>query len=350
MNYYINHLNNIHIIVIIHKYSMSEDNIKFNIVDEDKNLYSEQSPVSTDASASTPAPSQENSDNLSIKQAQQSVFEEKLKVYLETNKVKLYILTPCFGSMCYTNYVYSLINTVRLFREIGVPLKIEFCRNDSLVSRARNNLIARAMTDSDATHFLFIDNDITWEPIEILKLLIADKDLVGGVYPLKQYDWKKLVNDPLNPYNSNVVQGLLKKKNDSMLKDVIKDEDMVRFNMVKYNINYLSNSLEVENNLTKVKHLATGFMMIRRPLIEKMMTAYSYTKYVDDIGFLKEEENKMAYALFDCNVEDGHYYSEDWLFCHRWAKLNGEIYIDISICLTHTGIEDYAGCYISTIV
>ena len=101
---------------------MSEDNIKFNIVDEDKNLYSEQSPVSTDASASAsastpaPAPSQENSDNLSIKQAQQSVFEEKLKVYLETNKVKLYILTPCFGSMCYTNYVYSLINTVRLFR------------------------------------------------------------------------------------------------------------------------------------------------------------------------------------------------------------------------------------------
>jgi hypothetical protein len=328
---------------------MSEDNIKFNIVDEDKNLYSESStptsqPTSTDASQSS------NAEKLSVKEAQQNVFEEKIKKYLENNRVKLYILTPCFASMCYTNYVYSLINTVRLFREIGIPLKIEFCKNDSLVSRARNNLIARAMTDPEATHFLFIDNDITWEPIEILKLLIADKDLVGGVYPLKQYDWKKLVNDPQNPYNSNVVQGLLKRKNDSMIKDVIKDEDMVRFNMLKYNINYLGNSLEIENNLAKVKHLATGFMMIRRPLIEKMMTAYSYTKYVDDIGFLKEEESKMAYALFDCNVEDGHYYSEDWLFCHRWSKLNGEIFIDISICLTHTGIEDYAGCYISTIV
>ena len=328
---------------------MSEDNIKFNIVDEDKNLYSESStptsqPTSSDASQSS------NSEKLSVKEAQQNVFEEKIKKYLENNRVKLYILTPCFASMCYTNYVYSLINTVRLFREIGIPLKIEFCKNDSLVSRARNNLIARAMTDPEATHFLFIDNDITWEPIEILKLLIADKDLVGGVYPLKQYDWKKLVNDPQNPYNSNVVQGLLKRKNDSMIKNVIKDEDMVRFNLLKYNINYLGNSLEIENNLAKVKHLATGFMMIRRPLIERMMTAYSYTKYVDDIGFLKEEENKMAYALFDCNVEDGHYYSEDWLFCHRWSKLNGEIFIDISICLTHTGIEDYAGCYISTIV
>ena len=324
---------------------MSQDNINFNIVDEDKNLYSESMPQPSAVAAESAEP-----DKLKVTQAQQTVFEERIKKYLETNRIKLYILTPCFGSVCYTNYVFSLLNTVRMFREIGIPLKIEFCKNDSLVSRARNNLIARGMTDPDATHFLFIDNDITWEPIEILKLLIADKDLVGGVYPLKQYDWKKLVTDPLNPYNSNVIQGLLKKKNDSMLKDVINDEDMIRFNMLKYNINYLGNSLEVENNLTKVRHLATGFMMIRRPLIEKMMTAYSYTKYVDDIGFLKEEENKMAYALFDCNVEDGHYYSEDWLFCHRWSKLNGEIFIDISICLTHTGIEDYSGCYISTII
>jgi hypothetical protein len=107
---------------------------------------------------------------------------------------------------------------------------------------------------------------------------------------------------------------------------------------------------EIENNLAKVKHLATGFMLIRRNLLESMMKAFPSTKYTDDVNFLKPEENAMAYALFDCGVEEGHYFSEDWLFCSRWSKMGGEIYIDVSINLTHTGIEDYRGCYISSII
>jgi hypothetical protein len=242
------------------------------------------------------------------------------------------------------------MGTVELFRKLNIPLKIEFCRNDSLVSRARNNLIARAMTDPDATHFLFIDNDISWDPVDILKLLIAEKDLVGGIYPLKNYDWEKLVKDPQNPYNSNVIQTLLKKKNDSQLANLLSDSAMIQHNLLKYNINYVNQYLEITNNLAKVKHLATGFMMIRRSVLNHMMKAFPSTKYTDDVNFLRPEENAMAYALFDCGVEDGHYYSEDWLFCDRWTKMGGDVFVDVSINLTHTGIEDYRGCYISTIL
>jgi hypothetical protein len=206
------------------------------------------------------------------------------------------------------------------------------------------------MTDKDATHFLFIDNDITWDPVDIIKLIIADKDLVGGVYPLKNYDWNKLIKDNANPYNSNVIQALLKKKNSSQLAGLVSDSEMVQHNLLRYNINYLGQYLEINNNLAKVKHLATGFMMIKRKTLKNMMAAFPSTKYVDDVNFLKPEENAMAYALFDCGVEDGHYYSEDWLFCDRWTKMGGDIYVDVSINLTHTGIEDYRGCYVSTII
>ena len=27
-------------------------------------------------------------------------------------------------------------------------------------------------------------------------------------------------------------------------------------------------------------------------------------------------------------VEDGRYLSEDWMFCHRWRKMNEDVYID----------------------
>jgi|LauGreDrversion4_2_1035121.scaffolds.fasta_scaffold62374_2 hypothetical protein len=277
-------------------------------------------------------------------------FEQQIYQYVQNNRIKLYILTPCFASLCYVNYVHCLMATIELFRKFGIPLKVEFCKNDSLVSRARNNLIARAMTDPECSHILFIDNDISWDPVDIFKLIIADKDLVGGIYPLKNYDWGRLVKDPQNPYNSNVIQSLIQKKNASQLAGLITDVDMVQHNLLRYNVNYMGPYLEIANNIAKVKHLPTGFMMIRRKVITSMMKAFPSTKYTDDIGFLKSEENAMAYALFDCGVEEGHYFSEDWLFCDRWTKMGGEVFIDVSINLTHTGIEDYRGCYISTII
>ena len=91
-------------------------------------------------------------------------------------------------------------------------------------------------------------------------------------------------------------------------------------------------------------------MMIRRDVIENLSTAFPSTKYTDDVSFLKPEENQFAYALFDCGVEDDHYYSEDWMFCHRWTKLGGSVYIDVTINLMHTGIEDYRGSLISSLL
>jgi hypothetical protein len=315
------------------------DNIKFQVMEEEDIYSTKTIPIQNGGGKVTNTVS-----------SNQQTFEQVLQEFLKRNKIKLYILTPCFASLCYVNYVHCLMATVELFRKLDIPLKIEFCKNDSLVSRARNNLIARAMSDPEATHFLFIDNDISWDPLDILKLLIAEKDLVGGIYPLKNYDWEKLVKDPQNPYNSNVIQTLLKKKNDSQLANLLSDSAMIQHNLLKYNINYVNQYLEINNNLAKVKHLATGFMMIRRSLLAHMMKAFPSTKYRDDVNFLKPEENAMAYALFDCGVEEGHYYSEDWLFCHRWTKMGGDVFVDVSINLTHTGIEDYRGCYISTII
>lgn len=310
--------------------SQSNDNIKFQIIEENQEII-------------------KPSNTTSIETVQIN-FDEKIQKFIRENRPVLYILTPCFNGMCYINYVNSLMYTIELFKKLGLELKIEFCKNDSLVSRARNNLIARAMTNKSATHFLFIDNDIAWDPIDILKLLISDKPIIGGIYPLKNYDWGKLIKDPQNPYNSNIVQSLLQKKNGSLLHNMITDEAMIQHNLLRYNINYMNNSIVIEDNLIKVRHLATGFMMIRRDTIEKMIIAFPSTKYVDDVQFLKPEENAMAYALFDCGVEDGHYFSEDWLFCQRWSKMGGDIYADISINLTHTGIEDYRGSYLSSII
>ena len=277
-------------------------------------------------------------------------FEDRVSEYLSKNKVCLYILTPHYGGMCHVTYMRSLMKTQDRLRELGVELHIEFCNNDSLVSRARNNLVARAMSNTNMTHMLFIDNDITWDPDSILKLLLAEKPVVGGIYPLKHYNWEKLVNTNPETPNVNVVQNWIDRKNQSMFKDAIPDVDLIHHRLLSYNLNLATNTMHIENNLTKVRHIATGFMMIKRKVIEKLQQAFPSTKYVDDVGFLQPDENKHAYALFDCGVEEGHYFSEDWLFCHRWTKMGGEIHVEVTINLNHTGPVDYRGCYLASII
>jgi hypothetical protein len=279
-----------------------------------------------------------------------SSLQDIIENLVTTTHPHVHILTPCFGSVCFVNYVHCLINTMETFRKYGIGISVDFCKNDSLVSRARNNLVARAMNNPAMTHIMFIDNDITWDPIDIIKLLIAKKPLVGGIYPLKHYNWNNIMQDKKNPNSDNIVADWIRNKEKSQFKDVITDENMIQYKLLSYNVNYLTNTIQVENNLTKVKHLATGFMMIQRNVIENLSKAFPSTKYTDDVSFLKPEENKYAYALFDCGVEDDHYYSEDWMFCHRWTKLGGSVYIDVTINLTHTGIEDYRGSLIASLI
>jgi hypothetical protein len=277
-------------------------------------------------------------------------FEDLIRDYVSKNSPHVHILTPCFGAICYVNYVHCLITTMETFRKYNIGISVDFCKNDSLVSRARNNLVARAMNNSKMTHIMFIDNDITWDPIDIIKLLLSNKQLVGGIYPLKHYNWDFLINDKKNPTSNNITKDWINNKNNSQFKDLISDDNMIQHKMLSYNVNYLTNTINVENNLTKVKHLATGFMMIQRNVFDSLFKAFPSTKYTDDVSFLRPEENKYAYALFDCGVEDDHYYSEDWMFCHRWTKLGGAVYIDVTINLTHTGIEDYKGSLIASLL
>jgi len=276
-------------------------------------------------------------------------FDEAVKKYIAENEPKLYILTPCYGGMCYINYLQCLINTLNLFRHYNFPIQVEFCKNDSLVSRARNNLIAKAIYDPKCSHIIFIDNDITWNPISILKLIIANKPLIGGAYPIKRYNWEKLTTD--NSYDNTIINKWVDKKNkNTSLKESMSDIDLIQSSLLRYNINYINKYIEIEENLTQVKHIATGFMLMQRQMVEKMMLAYHSTKYTDDVNFLNGSENNYAYALFDCGVEDDHYLSEDWLFCNRWTKIGGTIWLDVSINLTHTGTEDFHGCFISSIL
>lgn len=273
-----------------------------------------------------------NQSNLNVSQSTLNIFDET-KNFLEKNYVCVHILTPCYGGQCFASFTNSLIKTVLLFKELNINFYISFMGNESLISRGRNNMIASAMLNERTTHFFFIDSDITWKPEDVLKLIVSDKPIVGGVYPKKNYKWDKL--------NNSNIERWIEKKNE--LNSTVSDNSIIKNNLLSYNINHVSNTIEIKHNIINVRHLATGFMMIKRHVIEDMIQKFPELYYVDDTGYLNEQQCKYTYALFDCGIVDNHYYSEDWLFCHRWTNMGGEIFVDISIDLTHTGTENYEG-------
>ena len=95
----------------------SDDNIKFQVVDdEDQKLFGTSQPSASSSSASSAVAA----TKISHANTSGSDFEKQIVAFFQKNRVKLYILTPCFASLCYVNYIQSLMITIELFRRFNI--------------------------------------------------------------------------------------------------------------------------------------------------------------------------------------------------------------------------------------
>jgi hypothetical protein len=220
-------------------------------------------------------------------------------VPFDFRKCHLHIGIPCYGGMVSEPTMTSFLRFVLLAQQAGLNWSLDTMVNESLVTRARNNLMAKMMTNKDATHFMFIDADIRFQPESILQMMAYDKDVIGGLYPKKALPVSYVIN--LRPQT------------------------------------------KIQGDIFTVDTMGTGFLMFKRHVYEKLIEVHPECKYVDDVGLGKQYE-PMMYSIFDCKIDErGHYLSEDWLFCRRWAAVGGEIWAHSKVLLNHVGHYEYAG-------
>ena len=99
----------------------------------------------------------------------------------------------------------------------------------------------------------------------------------------------------------------------------------------------------LEQELLRRKFGPPVRLEIEEGVDEKLIEVHPECKYVDDVGLGKQYE-PMMYSIFDCKIDErGHYLSEDWLFCRRWAAVGGEIWAHSKVLLNHVGHYEYAG-------
>ena len=106
-------------------------------------------------------------------------------------KCKIMIGTPMYGGMCCGAYTVTLSGLVHFCAVNGIRLHFSFVYNESLITRARNN-IAYDFLKSDCTHLMFIDADTRFDIQDVLTLACLDKDVVSAAIPKKLINWENV--------------------------------------------------------------------------------------------------------------------------------------------------------------
>src|SRR6201988_2031258 len=109
-----------------------------------------------------------------------------------TDRIHLVVATPCFGGQVSTVYASSIFALQRALHGMSnVDLTVHMRDGDALITRARANLVTLFLDNPAATHLLFVDADIGFEPKQVFRLIESGADVVAGVYPIKRINWEK---------------------------------------------------------------------------------------------------------------------------------------------------------------
>ena len=242
-----------------------------------------------------------------------------------TDQIHLVVATPCFGGQVSSIYAGSIFQLQRALRsKSNIDLKVLMRDGDALITRARANLVTMFLDDPTATHFLFVDADIGFTPEQVFRLIESGADVVAGVYPIKHVNWDK-ARRLLDSNRSEVASAAL---------DYVLEVDN-------------PDRVVVVNGFTRVRYAGTGFLMIRRHVLERMCEHPAHAS----LQFFREHSvdalagSPHRFALFECMIDPktGTYLSEDFAFCKRWTDIGGEIWADLESRLDHVGPSVFHG-------
>ena len=165
-----------------------------------------------------------------------------------------------------------------------------------LVQHVRNSIVSAAM-EKGCDDIIMMDDDNYPATGGILKILLADADVVGIPVRSRREELRWNVRWDID-------------------KPVQRDD---------------------RTGLIEVESVGTGIIRIRRSVIEKMIEVAPDDWYVDD-----STPSKKSYDLFKCGNRDHFYVGEDVYFCRRWRELGGKVWIEPDTVTHHFGLRDHS--------
>ena len=229
---------------------------------------------------------------------------DKKRVSLEGRK--LFIAVPTYDGKINIKTAFNIAQLMVTAMEHKVSVVMGHLSGCSIITVARNALVYEFL-QSDCTDLLFIDADVIVKAEDVMRLLAqsTDKDVAAGLYPRRALDKNFFVDIPHDENGDMIFDG-------SML---------------------------------KVNRIGTGFMMIKRYVLEKLIKDLPEWIYET-----KPDEGGNAYAVFDFAIINGKYTGEDYLFCDRVREAGFEVWVDVEISLPHVGQEEFTRDFVEDVI
>jgi hypothetical protein len=229
-------------------------------------------------------------------------MSKKVKVRETTGIV---VATPAYGGMLTVNYANSLLRSSALFQSHGLKLNVMFLCNHSLITMARNKIVAEVFKNDnqDWDSIVWIDADISWEPEDLLKLCLHDEDVVAGTYRKK---WHHSCH-----FTVKMIEG----------KETPDDRGLI-----------------------EVEAVGTGFLRVSKKALQDVMdyepVTYNETRTQPE---LTGDNTLLIKNVFETGIKDKEMLSEDFFFCSKLRDRGYNIMLDTNIDLGHDGSFTYRG-------
>jgi predicted O-methyltransferase YrrM len=201
------------------------------------------------------------------------------------NGRKIMLATTCYGTTS-AAYTFAIARSREALHTADLPTAYLLLQGNCHVDDARNSVV-RDFLESDCTELVFLDADVNWEPPQLVQLCSRDLDVVGGVYPYRRDG------------------------SDNMPVRMMGGKAMTR------------------DGLLEVEGLPTGFLRIRRHVLERLAsTAPAY--------FDKVYETRLVFAR-PVPGADKTRWGGDIDFCNRARAAGFKLFADCELRLGHTG-------------
>jgi hypothetical protein len=237
--------------------------------------------------------------------------------------MKVMFATPCYISGVTMNYVASIFSMTLDSAHLGLNCILHL-HSESLITRGRNKIVLKFLSDESFTHLFWIDSDIAFQSESVFRLLRAD--VAAGVYPMKNFHWPA----------EGLPAGLTQRQFEDRY-------TQYPFNPIGHGTSPVSSHADADG-FVEVAEAPTGFMVIKRHVSKQMMEKYPQLNYVPD-GPPNNPEAHLHWLFFDCMVDpdSGRYLSEDYAFCRRWRDIGGKVFVDLECKLMHLGQHMFRG-------
>lgn len=205
--------------------------------------------------------------------------------------------TPCYDGKLEWKTVSSVIGIGYLCAKANVGFAMDVIPGDAFVDHSRN-LIAHRFLKGGFRDLLFVDADVSFDPMDAVRLCQAEPEIVCGLYRIK------------------------------------KDREVYPARLYEPMESHPS-----DPNLIRLLWGPAGLMRIRASVFERMKEEWPDEWYQDS------GTGDKVYDFFPAGRREHTRISEDVGFCNKLSALGIPLWAMQGIPLQHTGTKAYESCW-----